>query len=258
MRKNTWIKRTLTLVCAVLLECAFFGVTAFCEGKYGLMENDETGYMAVIDDNVGLFANEEVDALLEEAMEFTDYGNIAVITIEENDFYDTADYGTAYIDEIFGYGSESAVFVIDMQNRWLNITSEGSLQGRINSSTSDVITDNVYEYASDEEYYICASRALEQMLQVVKGEKIARPMKYLSNICLSITIALIIAYLIAKKSSQTAKASDIDIIENLYSQFTVTDPEVEFTGETKEYSPKSSSSGGGGGGSHSSSGGHGF
>ena len=219
-------------------------------------------YEVFVDDQACLFTDDEIDELLEEMDPITEYGNVGVITIDMNAYSSTADFATDYIDYYYGMYSDSVVFVIDMDNRWLDVTSEGNLMDSITPTKADIITDNIYHYAEDGDYFRCAKRAVNLIYDVLAGNKIAQPMKYLSNGCVAILLSLIIGYIVARSASSTAKASDSQKLANIFTQFKVRNPKATYTGETKEYSPRSSSSGGGGGGGggggHSSSGGHGF
>ena len=52
---------------------------------------------------------------------------------------------------------------------------------RLQNSYADSITDNVYTYASNRDYFSCAAKGFERELNLLKGQKIRQPMKYISN-----------------------------------------------------------------------------
>ncbi|MGN1158031.1 MAG: TPM domain-containing protein, partial [Agathobacter sp.] len=118
-------------------------------------ENDETGYEAIIVDEAGLLSSSEKADLLEEMEALTEYTNIAFVSVEENR-YSTENLAMRLNEEYFGNES-GIVFIIDMDNRYIWIDSMGSVRKVITEDYAQTITDNVYSYASDENYYKCAS-----------------------------------------------------------------------------------------------------
>ncbi|MFR2512814.1 MAG: hypothetical protein ACLS9K_13520 [Lachnospira eligens] len=129
----------------------------------------------------------------------------------------------------------------------------------INKAYAETITDNVYTYASDADYYICAMKVYEQEYTLLQGRKIAQPMKYISNALLAIVIAVVINYIIVRVYSSKKKASTKSLMNGLFEYRAFNNCNVVFTHQTKTYSPRESSSGGssGGGGGGGSSGGGG-
>lgn len=88
--------------------------------------------------------------------------------------------------------------MIDMDNRNIWIHSNGAIYRTITKSYADTITDNVYTYASAQDYYGCASEAYTQMATLLAGRRIAQPMKYISNALLALIIALLINYFVVR------------------------------------------------------------
>ena len=151
-----------------------------------------------------------------------------------------------------------------MDNRYLYIDSYGrKMRKYITSSRADTITDNIYYYATDEEYYVCAQQAFEQIYAVLQGQRIAQPMKYISNALLAFALSMLILFFIIRISSSRRKATDKELLSGIYNSVNLYNAESHFTHQTKTYSPQSSGSsggghsGGGGGGGHSG-GGHSF
>lgn len=68
-----------------------------------------------------------------------------------------------------------------MDNRNIWIHSNGGIYRIITSSYADTITDNVYQYATKRDYYGCCYEAFTEMLTLLQGNRIAQPMKYISN-----------------------------------------------------------------------------
>lgn len=215
-----------------------------------------TGYEVILEDDADLLSEAEEEALLTVMQEISAYGNVAFKSIAENSF-STKNYIENYYSDKFA-GASGTVFLIDMDNRNIWIHSDGAIYKRVTTSYANVITDNIYTYATDEEYYECAYKAFEQILTLLRGEKIARPMKYISNAFLAVILALLINYFVVKLLSKTSKADEKELLAATKNGYKFVNPEAIHTHTTKKYDPPSSSSsgggrsgGGGGGGGHS-------
>ena len=215
--------------------------------------NPDTGYQTVIEDDAELLSEEEEAALQELLEEITAYGNVAFKTIDSN-YMSTENYARSYYKDMFGTAS-GTLFLIDMDNRIIWIHSDGAVYKVITTAYANTITDNVYRYASDEEYFVCAQKAFEQMLSLLQGQKIAQPMKYISNGLLAIILALLLNYGVVCVFAGAKKPGKKKMMENVPIQFSYTKPLAVFTHQTRTYNPVSSSSGGGGGGSRGGGGG---
>ena len=119
--------------------------------------NPETGYEVWIEDNAGLLTSEEISALAEKMDPITEYGNVGFYTTDSNSSSTAA---LAKEIEQGRWGSSSGtLFVIDMDNRMIYIHSDGYIYSVITNSYADTITDNVYTYASNAEYFNCAFKS---------------------------------------------------------------------------------------------------
>ncbi len=230
-----------------------------------------TGNLYFIDDGADLFSPEEEEALLDDLERMAGYGNAGLITTDKNLYSDSEALAAEYIDRQFGSGSDTSVFVIDMDTRNLTVWSTGANLRKVTRAKGLVITDNVYRMASSGDYYDCAHTALSQIGDVLDGTRISQPMKYLSNAALAILLALILNYVILRIVAGNPTSGETELLGSMFTQYKFTDPKVVHTGTRREYSPvesSSSSSGsrssgggfsGGGGGGHSGGGGsHGF
>ena len=224
--------------------------------------NSETGYSVIIEDDASLLSNDEKIQLAETMKDITPYGDVAFKSIDYNP-YSTETYIERYYNSIFGTGS-GTVFLIDMDNRNIWIYSDGSIYSTITTAYANVITDNVYAYASDKDYFTCANKAFIQEAALLQGRRISQPMKYISNALLAIAIAILINYFIVRQTSRVRKASDNEIVNGVFANNAFNNVSVNFIRQTRTYSPRSSSSsgssgghsgGGGGGGGHSGGGG---
>lgn len=218
--------------------------------------NPETGYISVIEDDAGLLTKEEKEQLALIMRKITAYGNVAFNTIDYND-YQASYYAEKHYHELFDTES-GTLFLIDMDNREIYLFSDGAIYHTVTKSYAYTITDNVYSYASDEDYYSCAQRAFEQELRLLQGQKIAQPMKYISNALLALLLAALINYFLVRILSTTPKPKSADVLHAASTKFAFHNSIKTKTGQTKKYSPQSSGSGGhggGGGGGHSGGGG---
>lgn len=217
--------------------------------------NSETGYKVVIEDDANLLTDEECTRLAAVMEEITEYGNAAFKTIDQND-YATANYASSYYHDTFGTVS-GTLFLIDMDNRNLWIFSDGAIYKTITTSYAETVTDNIYTYASREQYYICAEKAFEQITSLLRGQKIAQPMKYISNFLLAASLALFFNFGLMTCMTRVRRTSSDEMLKSAQKKFVCTKPVATFKSKVKTYDPVSSSSGGGGSSGGSSGGGGG-
>ena len=227
-----------------------------------MTENVESGYYTLLEDNANLLTAAEEESLLEIMEPSSQYGNVYFLTVNSHNYSSTYSLATASFEESFGY-ENGVIFIIDMQERMLWITGMDDIQYIITDNYCDTITDNVYTYAGEGDYYTCAKVAFEQIYAVLEGRNIPQPMKYICNFLLSLVLALIINYFVAMGLSKKKAANVSDLRKNMIYHCNIRDPKAEFTHKTKHYNPSSGSSsgssgGGGGGSGGSSGGGHSF
>ena len=224
--------------------------------------NEDNGHEVYIEDDAELLTEHQETKLLENMKDITKYGGVALKTVNKNPEYSTENLARNFYREKFGTLS-GVVFVIDMDKRYIYIFSDGEIYKTITRSYAEIITDNVYEYASDEEYYECCEKAFSQILALLEGRKIAQPMKYISNFLIATLLALIINYFIVMAVSKANKPDDEKLLKYMNHSLRVSNMAIEFSHQTRVYSPQESSSGGGGGGgggggSSGGGGGHSF
>ncbi|MCR5501562.1 MAG: TPM domain-containing protein [Lachnospiraceae bacterium] len=269
MLKLLFSKKRLTALLAAASFPALFlllSIRPLSGESTGYYENPDTEYIAFVDDGADLFTPEEEEDLLNRLSPMTAYGHAGVVTTGVDPYGNSETFAQEYLADYFGDGTSDSILLIDMDTRNLTIMSDGANLRKINRSTATVITDNIYRYAKDGDYYGCAAEAVDEMNAVLEGERIARPMKYLSNAALAILLGLLLNYVFVRFLATPGKASEGELIASMYSQYRFENPREVHTTTTKEYVPRSSSSSGGGGGrsfggggGHSSGGGsHGF
>lgn len=225
--------------------------------------NEETNYSAFIDDNANLLSQDERTKLFEEIKPLTKYGHVAFVSTASNTS-SVSYFADSYYHSHFGTES-GTIFIIDMSNREIYIFSDGANYKTVTKSKAYSITDNTYRYATNKDYYGCASLTFKQIYTILDDGKIAEPMRYTSNIFIAITLAFFFSFLYILGKSRMVKAKDSDIANNCDIDFKIGETSAIKTGQHSVYSPVSSSSGGGssgggggGGGGGGSFGSHGF
>lgn len=210
-----------------------------------IWENTETGYRVILEDDAALLDQSEKEQLSLKMQAITDYGNAIFKSIDYNP-YSTSYFAEDFYHERIGTNS-GCLFLIDMDNREIYIFSDGAVYKTITSSYADTITDNVYRYASKADYFGCALEAFAQIHTLLSGQKIAQPMKYISNLLLALILAALINYFVVRISSGTAKPSDRELLQSVSTRFAFTNPQMQLTHQSKVYSPPSNGGSGGGG-----------
>jgi len=219
--------------------------------------NPDTGYRLVIYDGAELLSSSEIKSLASDMAGITNYGDVAFISTDENDYGDIMTYSDGMFDRLFGNGANGTMLIIDMDEREISVYSDGACHKVITDGYGYDITDNIYRYATNEEYYTCASEGFEQMYALLNGQKIARPMKVISSALMAILLSLLINFIIVSNASKIQKTSGEEMLGGASKKLRFKNPILYKTRETKTYSPPSSSSGGGGGGSRGGGGGGG-
>ena len=167
-----------------------------------LYTNDETGYCVVINDQEDLLTEEEESRLLTQMQDLTRYGNAVFVSCSQTEYNETLDYAKNWYYGYFGNRSGTTL-MIDMGQRMIALYSAGSNYEAVGREEGYVITDNIYAYASEGDYYGCAESAFRQVRTLLEGGRIARPMKYINNALLALILAVLINYGII--SAQAAK-----------------------------------------------------
>lgn len=234
--------------------------------------NEETKFQVILEDDAELLSNLELENLKNEMIPLTKYGNVIFKTIEYNTTT-TEKYARNYYYTNFKYES-GTLFLIDMDNRYIYVFSDGDNYNVITEEKALIITDNSYTYASDEEYYECASKAFSQIHTLLIGGKIEEPMRYISNLFISITLSAFFSFFLVVVNTKTRKIKNKEILDKCNISFVATNIKARKVGVTKLYEPRksfsssssgdysdwdsSSSDGGGGGGFSGGSSGGGF
>ena len=209
--------------------------------------NPETGYMVVISDDADLLNDAEETLLVQDMIPVTDFGHAGFASGTSEDTL-ARWYAEQCYQDYFGTQS-GTMFVIDMDDREIRIHSDGEIYRVITNARASTITDNTYRYARNGQYYNCAARAFEQITAVLNGERIAQPMKYISNALLSLILAILLNYMLLRHRAKKYKPEKIAALEVDGNAAIIAGSMAEtFIRQSRKYNPPSRSGGGGSGG----------
>ena len=188
MRKILIVLTVLTMALAPL---------ACAAGEELRETNEATGYTLVFRDEAGLVDAAEQEKVLEAMRPVLEYANAGFMTYPAGgNSRNSATKAQEWGDSTFGSNTRFTVFIIDMTNRHLDIYASRPLSGILTAAEENTIADNVYRAASRGDYAGCAEEAFREITNVLKGEKIATPMKYASNALLALIMAILAAFLL--------------------------------------------------------------
>lgn len=215
----------------------------------------------VIEDGAELLSAAEEAKLVGMYSVITEYMDAAVVTTDSVSG-STESYAESYA--IRHYGNDPAViFVIDMDNREIYVYANGPALKTITRADARAITDNIYRDASRRDYYACADGALSQILQKCQGERLARPVKHITNALIAVLFGVLINYFFtvftrrprAERRTSGSVAASVAPRQTILPGLALIVPVV--IGSVRRYKSSGSggSGGGGGGGGHSGGGG---
>lgn len=226
--------------------------------------NSATGFRVVIEDEIDLLSSTEERQLLDDMIPLTEYGNVAFWSTRENASNELVQ-AEQRRRSLFDLESAS-ILVINMNLRTVSIQSYGTLYDVITVYRANSITNNVRNDLTRGQYYSASAKAFSQMESLMRGNRIAQPMKILSNLCIALMIGLMLMLRqVFRYASTFRKPSLPQIVGATALAFTAVT--VAGKGARRTYSPLSSDdsddggySGGSSwsGGSSSSGGGSGY
>ena len=203
-------------------------------------------------DFANLFTDEEELQLYNNINKYIKRFNMdmVIVTIDYNDKLNARDYADDFYDyNNFGIGTDydGILFLIDMDNREMWISTTGKAIQKYNDERIDEILDDTYNYISDDKYYKCANAFIDS------ASSLNLPIPAI--LIFSVIVTLIFISVASSKHKTIAKATQAKQYL-LKDSFNLTKNEDRFlhTNTSKVYDPPSSSSGGSSGSStHSSS-----
>ena len=246
------LKKSLLLVLGVLIICTFLPAVSVLAAN-----------QLVVEDNAGILTPDEEARLIRDYSAITEYMGAAFVTT------DAASAGTSAFAEDYAishYGNSPAgIFVIDMYDRELYIYSNGTALKTITRADARAITDNVYKSASRGDYYECADRTFSQILGKCRGERLARPVKHITNALIAVLCGILLNYYLTVYSRipdpepRTKGEVNVSVTRQMASMPGISLALPIVLSSVKHYKSRSSGGSGGGGGGHSGGGGgHGF
>lgn len=229
--------------------------------------NEVTGFRTVINDTGMLFESGEIPEILEAAKQIGEYCDTGVLTRYSAQSRDPSVSGVSGHSEDVGYKwgvsvfgeTDFIVFVIDMDTREIGIYANQGMLRKFTRADSNTVTDNVSRLATKKQYGTCAVEALNQIANVLAGEKIARPMKYISNVLIAACLSIILCFLIVSRTLKTRNAAEAVMITATAAAGVGTAVLARKLVRTVHHDSSSGGGGhggGGGGGGHSGGGGH--
>ncbi|MCR5161186.1 MAG: TPM domain-containing protein [Lachnospiraceae bacterium] len=245
------MRKLITLLPALILSMILLPAVP---GKAaGIMSytNPETQYTALILDDLDLISDAEETQLLQDMQPVTEFANAA--------FWTTDQWASNEIEQarlkrrdLFDL-TNGTIFVINMNIRKITIQSYG-IDDIITSGRANSITNNVRSYATSGDYYMTASKAFSQIHTVLSGNRIAEPMKVMSNICLALMGGLLLMFGISYRfSSSFIRPTAEEMLGAGSKPITIRSVNISRLADDVKYSPPSSNDSDSGGGSSCSS-----
>ena len=258
--RRSQISRLLSFICMVIIAAALIPSKAFAA--------DSNPGVVYIADSADLLSDSEEQELYEVMKDGAEYGNMVFVTIDDAVGYDSKDYiEMLYQTSDQLKGTDAVIYMIDMDNRLLWITGYGALKKTISPDYANLITDNVYKYATDGNYAKAAITGFKQIVDRLGGSRLSGSLRTAGNFSIAVILAAVLCFLFAYVTSVSKKAKDEDVLANIERYINMSNPSIVHTTTQRIYDPPSSSSGGGGGsrgggggggGFHGGGGGHGF
>ena len=257
--KTKLCTRLLALALTVLLLTASLPAVLAAQENGSVRTNPETGCSVYVLDDDDLLTPEEEAQLLEDMYPITEYGNIVFWTTSLPTGGNEKEF--AWQKCLSVTGSENAgIFAINMNVRYITFESGGRIYESLTRSFARTVTDNVSHYATAKEYYRCAAEAYRQVLELLRGNSVAQPMKITSYALIALMLGLLLAslFVFGKRQNSSYRKRTTPLSDALrFDGLPEAIPMFTLTGHNRRYSPPSSSSGGGrsgggggGGGSH--------
>ncbi|MBR1628808.1 MAG: TPM domain-containing protein [Lachnospiraceae bacterium] len=222
-----------------------------------------SGKILIVQDEEDLFSDNEVRQFIESAADVMRFANVCILTCRQPNY---EGYVGQMNDRLFGDGTDSTTFMINMDPRVIYIYSEGQTKRILTAAKARSITDNIYRHASMGAYYECTAKALMQEARLLNGKGIWEPMKYIGDFFLAFTIAILFVFTLTFVLMPQGKRKAVASISEAALAAMLSAMVLEQTYHNRVYDPPSSDDssssggggGGGGGGDSGAGGGHSF
>ena len=177
-------------------------------------KNEETGFEAVINDSAHLLSDSEISSVLDAMVPVTSYAGAGFMT-SDSSAGNWRQKAESWGDSRFGRNSAYTVFIIDMGSRRLGIYSSRKVYDRLTTAKANTITDNVYRYASGQDYAGCAKEAFREISRVLEGQQISEPMKNISNVFLALICAMLVTYMLVAGRMRNEQQTSINTVTRI-------------------------------------------
>lgn len=136
--------------------------------KTPLVDADEKVY-----DFADLLTDSEEELLYNSIQDYIEEYNMdmVIVTIDDNNKYSDVEYADDFYDyNNFGVGSnrDGLLFLIDMDNRRMYISTTGEAIRMYNDTRIDYILDDTYNYITKQDYYRCANAFISAATRYAK------------------------------------------------------------------------------------------
>lgn len=209
-------------------------------------------YVMIVEDDADLLTDAQEEELRVTMAGVTQHGNAVFKTIGEN-AVSTEQYAQNYYLSNFGAAS-GVIFLIDMDNRNIWLQCYGNAELMIPNAYAEIITDNVYTYATKGDYFSCANIAFSQIETKIEGGRISQPMKYICNALFAVGLALFFNFFLMRSMSAIKQPKEARRREAIRKRFALTNTQAVWKETNRVYSPKVTYESSGGGGSSFSGG----
>lgn len=244
------VNRLFKLIIIVIL-FSFINVFALDEVQVSPSSNyrEETNgtYKIIIDDGANLLSDEEEIRLLDDMKNLAEFGNVGFVSASSCN-NSTKQCAKDYYHDKFQFQSGTVIYV-DMQNRIIGIVSEGDNKQLVTDNKATIIIDKYYQYASTGDYYSCAYYSFQDVEKVLRKEKISEPMRYVTNILLSLILGVFVSFFIILITSKNDTSKKKINKKNYNKALTINNFNAIIVGTRKVYNPPSDSDGFSGGSS---------
>jgi len=167
-------------------------------------ENLETGYRAIISDDIDLINESDYAEILEAMDPVTEYGNamlyVAELGVKKPLLSGLYKQAENIYDEKFGLSTNGMLLMIDMDSRELVLRTFGEFMEEIPDKSVDNILSKSYKLASSGDYTGCIIKVFDLSEKTLKKVFIPHTTTWLCNGLVSALMALLITFKLANKN----------------------------------------------------------
>ena len=125
----------------------------------------------IVEDDANLLTDEEETTLGKEMAPITTYGSVAFKSIDYNPYYSTEGLYPKLLPRHLRFHQCNRISRLIWTIGTSGFTATEPFMKPLRKVNANTITDNVYKYASDGDYYTCAFTAFGQINTLLEGRK---------------------------------------------------------------------------------------